>query len=453
VLASTGSAALLERIEASNLFLLPLDSRRLWYRYHHLFAELLRLELRRTDAAAIPELHRRASAWHRAQGLVSEAIRHAIAGGDLDVAAELIAEHWNPALCEGRLATVAGWLDALPADAVARDPRLCIVRAWLALNLGELDAMEGWVQAAEQGTLPGPFRDGMSSVASAAALLRACLCQRVGDATGSVAAAREAVAMERDSRTSWCTVAHAALGVALYWAGEGDEADAALTEALRMAAPPDDNLSYLHALGCLAALRLEGGDTAAAETLLADGEALADRYGLTEYWVTSMMVVVRGRLLAEQGDVERARDVLEHALRLARRGSGLLENAHTLLSLAVVAERLGLSERAAELLAQGRRRAAEAPDSARLAALVAATEKAVRGGDRAAPAAATDEPLTEREAAVLRLLATDLSLREIGAELFVSLNTVKTHARAIYRKLDVTTRADAVARAREAGLR
>jgi LuxR family maltose regulon positive regulatory protein len=152
----------------------------------------------------------------------------------------------------GTLATVAGWLDALPAEAVVRDPRLCVVQAWLAINLGELDAVEGWIQAAEQGTLPGPFLDGLSSVAAAAAMLRACLRQRVGDAGGAVAAARDAVAMERDSRTSWCTVAHAALGVALYWHGDVPEADAALVEALRLASPPDDNLSYLHALGCLA---------------------------------------------------------------------------------------------------------------------------------------------------------------------------------------------------------
>src|SRR5438874_1004810 len=109
-----GSAATLEAIERSNLFLVALDARREWYRYHQLFGELLANELRRTDPARLPVLHHRAFDWLRDHGSPEEAIHHAVAAGELEDAAELIVDHWNGVFNHGRLATVTAWLDALP---------------------------------------------------------------------------------------------------------------------------------------------------------------------------------------------------------------------------------------------------------------------------------------------------------------------------------------------------
>jgi LuxR family transcriptional regulator, maltose regulon positive regulatory protein len=146
---SAGSQRLLEELERSQLFLVPLDSTRQWYRYHTLFAEWLRHELDRSEPGLAAELHRRASAWHREHGSVSEAIDHAIRAGELADARDLIAAHWQPLLNEGLPETVDAWLDRLPAQMVAEDARMCMIRAWLARFLGRLDEVEPWLAAAK----------------------------------------------------------------------------------------------------------------------------------------------------------------------------------------------------------------------------------------------------------------------------------------------------------------
>ena len=118
VLETEGSSELLGELERSNLFLMPLDDHRQWYRYHHLFAELLRLELGHRDPGLLPVLHRRAAAWHRQAGNVEEAIHHATAAGEFTEAATLIARHWLGYWRRGRRATVARWLEELPEEAI-----------------------------------------------------------------------------------------------------------------------------------------------------------------------------------------------------------------------------------------------------------------------------------------------------------------------------------------------
>jgi LuxR family maltose regulon positive regulatory protein len=124
-----GSLAALDEIERSNLFLVPLDNRREWYRYHHLFRPLLETELGRTEPALVSDLHRRACRWFSALGDVGDAVHHAAAAGDTAFAADLIAENWTRFFNHGRLATVEAWLDALDPALVAGDRRLAVARA------------------------------------------------------------------------------------------------------------------------------------------------------------------------------------------------------------------------------------------------------------------------------------------------------------------------------------
>jgi LuxR family maltose regulon positive regulatory protein len=164
VTAGSGSQRILEDLERSNLFVVPLDTGRWWYRYHHLFAELLRHELDRAEPGLAPLLHRRASAWHRQHGSIAEAISHAISAADLADARELIAAHWNAYFNEGLAETVESWLNRLPSPLVAEDARLCLVRAFLARHLGRLDEVEPWVEAAEAGSPQGPLTEWPASV-------------------------------------------------------------------------------------------------------------------------------------------------------------------------------------------------------------------------------------------------------------------------------------------------
>ena len=193
VTGGSDSATVLEEIERANLFLVPLDATRTWYRYH-LFGELLRHELRRREPELEATLHRRASAWHRAEGSVPEAIQHAVSAGDIGQARELIAEHWLGFFNRGEPATVAGWLDALPERAVARDSRLAVARVWLALDLGRPGEAGEWLERAERGLRHG-WAPGLES---GIALLRAVHRFKIGDVGQAMAAARRAVELERD---------------------------------------------------------------------------------------------------------------------------------------------------------------------------------------------------------------------------------------------------------------
>ena len=144
-----GSRGLLERLEHANLFIIPLDQSRTWYRYHHLFAELLRQRLHYTETLSEYELHRRASQWFSAEGFASDAIHHALAASDWEQAAELISENSVVMLRRGELATLLGWLKSLPEEVVCGLPRLCRDYGWALTLTGRLDAADAFLRRAE----------------------------------------------------------------------------------------------------------------------------------------------------------------------------------------------------------------------------------------------------------------------------------------------------------------
>ena len=149
---------MLRRTEASNLFLVPLDRKREWYRYHHLFADLLQIELRGRDARPA---HRRAAVWHLEQGLVSEAVRHYVAAGEVAQAAEAIALRWLVALTTGGHDAVDRWLDALPEQTVRSDARLAVARAMSCISKGQVEAVDGWIEAVADAKPAGPAYDAL----------------------------------------------------------------------------------------------------------------------------------------------------------------------------------------------------------------------------------------------------------------------------------------------------
>src|SRR5215218_5699061 len=134
------SQALLEQAERANLFLVPLDEVRGWWRYHHLFADLLRARLAREQPERLPELHRAAAAWCEQHGLVDDAVRHALAAGELAWVARLVEQHFEELLWRSEDATLRRWLEALPAELVRSRPRLCLAQAYGALLSGRLEA-------------------------------------------------------------------------------------------------------------------------------------------------------------------------------------------------------------------------------------------------------------------------------------------------------------------------
>ena len=442
------SARRLVELERANLFLISLDERRQWYRYHHLFGDLLVHELSLAMPDEIVPLHRRAYEWHLREGLVAEAITHAIAAGDHSQAAELIAASWLNFVNRGELATVEAWTRALPPKLAESDPRLCVARAWMLLVLGRPGEVEAEVRAAERGTLPGPLADGSSSVASSAALVRTSARLLLGDVGAAAQSAALAAELEPDPTALWRPHVTNALGMAAYWSGAFEEAEVAFAETVSAGEAAGYYAAEIYALGYLAVISVERAEPAEAGRRVAAARALAGRLALGEHWVTVMVDYAAAELARARGELREARAETEHGLNIARRGGLRLDTAYGLLALARIARQAGDADEARDLRARAQRQLAACPDPGFLRAWTGTDDAASR---RSSAADSADE-LSERELTVLRLLSSRLSLREIGDELYVSLNTIKTHTRNIYAKLRVGSREQAVARARELGL-
>jgi LuxR family transcriptional regulator, maltose regulon positive regulatory protein len=456
VTASGGSWRILEGLERTNQFVIPLDASRQWYRYHQLFAELLRHELDRAEPGLAPLLHRRASAWHRQHGSIAEAIGHAMSAGDLADARELIAAHWNAYINEGLAETVEAWLNRLPPAMVADDARMCLVMGWISRHLGRLDEVESWLEAAEAATPQGPLTEGSTSIESSACMLRAGYRHMIGDLAGAEAASRRALALEAAGAPLWQAVASATLGASLYWQGKDGEARTVLRKVTGPVPRPAGNLARLWARGCLAAIAARSDNPEAAEDHVHKAIELAARHRLGEYWVAATALLTSAELLDRRGRLADAEAKARSGLRLAERGQARLETACAQMHLARLAARAGRDEEARVRLGASRRIITACADpGVVLTGLLARTAGDV--GGPAPPSAPRPpepaEPLSQREDEILRWLSSQLSLREIASELYVSYDTVKTHTRHIYRKLGVSTRRQAVARARTGGPR
>ena len=200
-----GSQALLDQVERAGLFLMPLDEVRGWWRYHHLFADLLRARLQAEQPGRVPHLHRNAAAWYEEHGLADDAIRHAMAAAEKAWAARLIEQHFDEAYSlRGEAATIQRWLSALPADLVRRRPRLLLAQAQLAAAAGRVEAVEPLLEVAERSSAgladeafePTAGRAGslLVNIPALIAVHRSYLAMLRGDAEATAAFASRALA-------------------------------------------------------------------------------------------------------------------------------------------------------------------------------------------------------------------------------------------------------------------
>jgi LuxR family maltose regulon positive regulatory protein len=454
VMGRESSSLTLQEIERSNLFLLPLDRTRTWYRYHHLFGELLRHELRRTHPEFIPRLHARAAEWHTDAGSVSAAISHATSAGNIALASRLITEHWYGYLQRGRIQTVASWLEALGDEIVADDPRLCLTKAWLGINTGRLDELGRWIDAAEAAAASHRVHDGASMVETGTASLRAIHRYMSGDVEDAIVAGRRALELERRGQTSpWHPVGCPVFGIALFWSGRSTEAMSELEKAVQEAIEGGNNLSHIHALGGLAAIVAEQGRLQDASAFAGTAARVSGENDLRDHWATTLSLVVEGLMLVQLGNVRAADDVISRGVELSERGIARLEIAFARLALARVRGLQGDFAAALELVANARRTIEKCPEPGILPDLLRRGERALRlAPKQKRPLPERDRELSGREREILRLLPSDLTQREIAQTLFVSANTVKTHMRTIFRKLDASSRSEAVVEAHRRGL-
>jgi LuxR family maltose regulon positive regulatory protein len=199
-----GGQQMLEKLERENLFVFALDDDRHWYRYHHLFAEVLRHHLRRSQSEFVPELHQRASRWYEQNELIDEAIRHTLEAEDFGRAADLVEQNAEAIVTRGEAATLLRWLETLPKELVRSRPRLCVLYAWEMVLTGQLNAVESLLQAAEgalnQGVgsieVPPATQAGgvLADVPGTISILRGTLAQVQGDIPRTIELSRQALA-------------------------------------------------------------------------------------------------------------------------------------------------------------------------------------------------------------------------------------------------------------------
>jgi len=434
-------ASLISEIYRANLFLVPLDDEHRWFRYHHLFGGLLRHELARTAPDRPSVLHQRAAQWYADRGDAAEAIGHAIASGDGSLSGRLVAAHWRRPFNAGQLETVRMWLDALPAELVATSASLSAARVWVALDTGRLEEVGAALDTAETSVPP----DAQLMV------LRALQLYKAGDVGGAAARLREISPSAGDPFIA--TVHQLVQGISWMWLGDTGRAGELLVEAARRAEDDGNRLAYIYAEGCRALLAVNRGDLALADSLVADAESAVAQTLSGSHFVAMFPALAGARLGIERADWAGARHAAEVAVELGRRGAGRVELAAALLT-AAKASRIcpdpqdrGVDPGA--LVGEARGILRHCADPGPLVSTWLA-------GEQRAVAALTRqegliEPLTDRELTILRLLPAPSSLRELASELFVTPNTLKTHLRAIYRKLGAESREEAVIRARERG--
>jgi LuxR family maltose regulon positive regulatory protein len=445
VLETTDSAEVLVELERANLFLIPLDEHRRWYRYHHLFGQLLRLELTNREAELVPVLHRRAASWYRAAGEVEAAIDHATAAGDFAQAADLIRRHTLAYWKRGREATVARWLGGLPDDVIAADPVIGPYTAWIrAVRGASKQEVERWLGAVEASSDQEP--DG---VAFALAYARAALT--FDDVGRSLQAARRAVALASPESTGVYAGVRVALGRVLYLAGQPTEARAVLAEAARLLPPADQQPhEVVNTLAVLSLLAGEDGDDATAATLAHQAMDTAEAQRVSLNPLNGVAYLALAQAAAHRGGLAEAEQLLERALPILGVDSFLVQYAQALLELAGVRHTRGDTEGADAALQRARQLISEFVDPGMLPTLLDSTERTLRRAPHGRPS--PTGTLTDRELAILRMLPTRLSQQEIAQELYVSVTTVRTHIQGIYRKLGATSREEAITHARELGL-
>ena len=229
---SRGSQDLLEQLERANLFIVPLDDRRHWYRFHHLFVEVLRARLRSSTTPEVEaRLHRRASAWFEAQGLVAEAVQHALAANDGDRAARLVEHHGDLVWMHGGLATLLGWLTAVPEAAFVSRPKLALTHAFLLMILDDFALSERRLAAAEHALQAAPEPD--RALLGQAAVIRAGIALMVNaPAAVTIAAGHQALELLPADSYTWRGTAENFLGCGYYaQAGDIDAGYRALRDA------------------------------------------------------------------------------------------------------------------------------------------------------------------------------------------------------------------------------
>jgi len=438
VLGVAGSDDVLRELEQSNSFVIALDDHRGWYRYHHLFGELLRSELDRLRPGLAAVYLARAARWYEQEGdHPEEAFRCAHEGGDLELAGRIALGCWDVFVSRGQLVTVWLWLRECTDDEVVSEPQLALAAGWVYLLLGQAQEAQRFALAAGRGDLDRPSADGATSLRASLAVLRSAVApdgihQMLADAEYVYAAEKH------PTPTRWLVGGCRGVGVAKVLLGRPEEAFIAFQEALVLTKERPE-LAHTKIL-CLAYLAFAGADTgewSKARVWAQEAKAIVSENHLEGIALSATAFTARAMVLARDGDFDRAKAELAMARSLEPLVLGTRWAAADLsIRWGSISLELGDRRAAAKHADVARAALSGYPDPGTLPARLALLEQRI--------ARAEDLHLTPAELQIAAFLPTHRSLKEIADALTLSRETIKTHVAAIYAKLGVSTRSAAV---------
>jgi LuxR family maltose regulon positive regulatory protein len=446
VLEQPGCAATLADLARSNLLLVPLDRRGQWYRYHHLFRDMLLAEMERHEPGLIPVLRRRAASWCVRNDRPEEALEYSIAAGDVGLAAYLVEKLGIQTYQQGRGTTLRRWLGWLDErDGSTERPMVPVMAAILSALMARPGEAERWADAVDRWQSGAADRPGDPVTEAWAAQMRAMLCR---DGVEQMRAdVDEAV---RRSATARLLAPTAALfqGIARVLSGDLAGGDASFQDAVRAGEQIGVPESIAQALTERSLIAITRSQWSRAEALAQQAGAVSGRSNLND----ALLCAVLARSALHRGDLPAVRQQLVSAQRLRSLLTYALPHVAVQVRIELTRVHLALADTAGartlmreidELLAQRPGLGTLVGEASALRAQLASQRSPGMPGASA---------LTAAELRLLPLLATHLSFPEIAADVFLSPNTIKSQAYSMYRKLGVTSRRQAVTRARELGL-
>jgi LuxR family maltose regulon positive regulatory protein len=447
-LSRKGSTRVLEQLESRNLLVVPLDRRREWYRYHQLFRELLLVELKRREPEIIADLHSRAAVWYETNAMPEAAIEHAQASGDADRVARLVLNEMQPVWASGRVDTVLRWMEWLEDKTWVKHYSAIAVHGALILALlGRTGAVERWAAAAERAASPENIHDG-DTTDGVLAFLRAVLCRNgIAEMRTDAQTAMEGLSPASPHRPA---MVHT-VGVSHLLEANPDRADPILAHAVDVAVAAGAVPFVALVLAERGIVATERADWPAAQAFADQALTIIRDGHFEDYWTSALVFAWASRLAGQRGDVVRGRAYAAQAARLRPLLTHALPvvSAQALLELGQAYLALGDPSGARAVLRQAHDIFQQRPDlgvlpkrAAEIRAKLGATTKGTVGASS----------LTAAELRLLPLLSTHLTLEQISQRLYVSRNTVKTQAAAVYRKFGVSSRNEAIARVHELGL-
>jgi LuxR family maltose regulon positive regulatory protein len=440
VLGSSGSGAVLRDLQRMGIPLVPLDAADSEYRHHALLGEMLRAELRRREPRRTAELHRRAGAWLEHEGELSDALEHAVEAGDTNDAGRLLWANAGRWVADGREADVRVWLARFRPETIAAEGRLALAAACVHMADCDRDRVEHFTDVAEREL-------GGEEVAAVAALRAFVARDGIEAMAADAGRAYDATAEADDLRPLACLLR----GAGLHLLGEREAGRTLLEEGARRGGIVAPSAQVL-CLAQLALLAVEDEDWEHAALLASRSRSQAERTGLDGYPLSALVYAVSALVRAHRERVEPAQEDRRQALALL---AGLVDappwfELEARVALARATLRLGDVVGTRALLDEAARLERAVSDAPAAAAWI--DDCRTNADAFAVSSLLGPSSLTTAELRVLRMLPTHLSFREMGLRLQVSSNTIKTHAHAVYRKLDASSRSEAVVQARRMGL-